>query len=953
MDYDLTRLGAYEFEHLTQALCMAALGARTSIFGNGPDGGREATVDGPITWGSETGGDTWEGYTVVQAKFRMRPEDVASNLAWLLSELRKELSRWVDRRYKRSKTRKPDNLLIVTNVALSAAVGGGIDSVNREIDQLIESQSLQLAKWRLWHYDDLCALLDAHRSVRITYGGFITTGDVLSRMDSWLGRQTVDMGAALTGHVVKDLLAQQWIRLGESGDPADERLSLGSVVVDLPARAASRLRSTGRPEEAPAQVRAAEYIIDRGERVGDHGLNMRSARHLLVVGGPGQGKSTLTQLICQAYRVSLLRESACLSHQASRLRDHLEESFASIGLPIPKYLRWPIRIDLSAYSDVLAGDPELSLLRYIAGRIRSASPYDITASDLATWLSQWPWLLVLDGLDEVASPHMRESVTAAVSAFLVDAAAVDADVLVIVTTRPQGYAGEFGSEEYERLDLLALDERASVAYAGRLTAARFPDDEDARQKLQTRLSEAVSNDDSSRLMTTPLQITIMALLLERRQRAPHDRYQLFNAYFDTIYSREMNKATPIARLLEEHRSDVEAIHEMVALDLQRRAENERAKDVSISASELRAHALNRLEQEGYDSDQASSLANRLVSAATHRLVLLVPRRVDEVNFEVRSLQEYMAARALTNGESDSVLEQLRMLVASAHWRNTWLFSAGRIFREREKLRSPLITMMVAMDNDGLLPWLAAPGAELATDLIADDLAIRSPQYRRMLADHAMKRLSGLPDSTSMQLAGALQRVAEEDQLIRKKLDQQVDASLAAGGGARAHVKLVLNEWARSTGSLAARARQLQHKHGRINHPESLQTILITRAGISNSKAPKEPHRFSDYIGTFIPELNGDDRRAMRRLISQFKTATVVQVSVRDGRSDRGVGSRGYFGLPNMDVLQAAFSRPAVADAFAEAVHRIANEEWQIAAVLRDVARYWYARRPATAEGTSL
>lgn len=47
MDYDLDRLGSPEFEHLIQGLCLSQLGARVRMFGNGPDGGREATFEAP------------------------------------------------------------------------------------------------------------------------------------------------------------------------------------------------------------------------------------------------------------------------------------------------------------------------------------------------------------------------------------------------------------------------------------------------------------------------------------------------------------------------------------------------------------------------------------------------------------------------------------------------------------------------------------------------------------------------------------------------------------------------------------------------------------------------------------------------------------------------------------------------------------------------------------------
>jgi hypothetical protein len=180
VDFDLERLSPREFEHLTQGLCIAALGARACMFGDGPDGGREATIAGPLTWDGGRGeAEVWDGYSVVQAKFRGRQEGVSANSRWLRGEIRKELARWTEDRYARSRTRRPDNLLIVTNVRLSAAAADGIDSVNQEISRLADAYCPGL-RWRLWHYDDLRAQLTAHAGVRNAFPALITPGDVLA-----------------------------------------------------------------------------------------------------------------------------------------------------------------------------------------------------------------------------------------------------------------------------------------------------------------------------------------------------------------------------------------------------------------------------------------------------------------------------------------------------------------------------------------------------------------------------------------------------------------------------------------------------------------------------------------------------------------------------------------------------------------------------------------------------
>ena len=108
-DFDLERLSPQEFEHLAQGLCISALGARTCVFGEGPDGGREATIAGPLTWDGGRGeAEVWDGYTVVQAKFRGRQGEASANFRWLRGEIRKELARWTEDRYARSRTRRPN-----------------------------------------------------------------------------------------------------------------------------------------------------------------------------------------------------------------------------------------------------------------------------------------------------------------------------------------------------------------------------------------------------------------------------------------------------------------------------------------------------------------------------------------------------------------------------------------------------------------------------------------------------------------------------------------------------------------------------------------------------------------------------------------------------------------------------------------------------------------------------
>lgn len=424
VDYNLTALGSREFEHLIQALCVEVLGPGVSAFGDGADGGREAAFRGPVEWGTADGGERWDGYTIVQAKFRGRPREPADNLEWLLRQIDQEVLRWTDTRYARARTaERPANLLLVTNVVLSATQGGGHDTATRALGSRAAKKGLVLKSSRIWHYDQLCTLLDTQPRVRTTYGGFVTVGDVLGNLSAALQRDGADkLGQALLAHATKELIARQWVRLGQAGDLEDNKLALGRVVIDVPAAVNGPIDAEDKGDRN-SSVAAAAFLFGRGERVLDHGLHPDQPPHVLLVGSAGQGKSTLAQLVCQAYRVALLRDAGAVGAEAERLLAELQTDLDQIDLPLPKHRRWPFVVDLSDYGDRLLGGEDVPLLRYIADRISSRSPVPVTPAQLMTWLKSWPWLLVLDGLDEVAAPSVREHITRNVSDFLVDAAA--------------------------------------------------------------------------------------------------------------------------------------------------------------------------------------------------------------------------------------------------------------------------------------------------------------------------------------------------------------------------------------------------------------------------------------------------------------------------------------------------------------------------------------------------
>jgi hypothetical protein len=848
MDYDLTRLGWREFEHLSQTLAKCVLGPGVSVFGDGKDGGREATFTGQIPYPNEH--QPWDGYGVIQAKFMQRPKGGSSGVEWLERQIEAEFKAWLYAYSKRG--RLPEYLIFTTNVSLSPVPEtGGIARIDRLIASYVNKSRIPLKGWALWHGDEICRFLDIYEGVRRAFAHFITPGDVLSRLLTTVPDAESETAELIRAHAGRELLSDQWVRLGQAGSQADnQKIKLGPVVVDL--RATFGERDT-RPETERALIYqdgpksystcVAAYILERGDTVlrpSQHPLS--EARNVVLIGGPGQGKSTLGQLICQIYRVALLDEEGehLLTTEARTVLHSLRREFAEIGLHPPQGRRWPIRIALNQYANALLGGEDVSLMRFLADRVGHRSSVPVTGSHIKRWLRTWPCLLILDGLDEVASRRAREEVMSRISDFLLEARQVDADIFVIATTRPQGYKGEFYSGDYEALTLVPMADSDALQYAERLAIARHGDDLDMRDTVLERVRAALSEDGTAHLMRSPLQVTIMSLLVERRARLPQNRYELFDAYYNTIYAREVDKPGATGQLLADNRLQIDWLHQHVGLSLQISAAKSQELDAVIEDGELREDIQQRLLQEIEDQDAAGILADKLLEAATERLVLLVAPNAGFIGFEVRSLQEYMAARALISGPEAEIVPRLESLTASYSWRNTWLLAAAGIFTHRPHLRGDLVNALRSFDSRDAVTLLLLPGAQLALDLLDDDFSRHHPRFHNMLVDYATTLIGRPPRIHILQHAAhSLASAAQLHEQARIRIEYAIRDALSARDARLLTALAVLSCMTQATG------------------PGSSWTSRLLAAAIDNLRAEERSASIvlsSEYLSGMVPNL---------------------------------------------------------------------------------------------------
>jgi hypothetical protein len=227
-DYDLSGLSTRSFEKLIQSIAGKVLGPGTVTYGDGPDGGREATFEGRMDYPSQA--DPWEGYCVIQAKFLQRPKNPSADGRWALKELTGELRIFADPKKRR---RRPDYYIFATNVILTPVQSRGWKDKAAALFEKYQPK-VPLRSWAIWDFDEIGKFLDNFADIRTSYAAWITPGDVLSEVMQQLTPRRSDFLATMTNFLAKELRSDQYANLEQARHNTEERIPLARIFVDLP-----------------------------------------------------------------------------------------------------------------------------------------------------------------------------------------------------------------------------------------------------------------------------------------------------------------------------------------------------------------------------------------------------------------------------------------------------------------------------------------------------------------------------------------------------------------------------------------------------------------------------------------------------------------------------------------------------------------------------------------------
>ena len=306
MVYNYECLNELSFQKFVQALILAEYPDTQCLPVSQPDGGRDAIFLDPESEG--------KGFFVFQIKFTKNPgtkteRKVIEDL--ILSENLK-----VQELIKRGATR----YFLITNVQGTSHLDVG--SIDKNNEALSNALCIPCSVW--WR-DDLDARLDNAPNIKWSYPEVLRATDILPLLVTG----TADQRELQSTRTIKSYMATQYVIDREiKFKQVELKRSLIHLFVDLPirqkrrrkehedARQVQRLGVSGYLESYVRKISRRDRYESDDDRSSDlfrlaasFWLNMpliEGVARFVLEGAPGQGKSTVTQFLCQVNRLRIL-----------------------------------------------------------------------------------------------------------------------------------------------------------------------------------------------------------------------------------------------------------------------------------------------------------------------------------------------------------------------------------------------------------------------------------------------------------------------------------------------------------------------------------------------------------------------------------------------------------------------------------------------------------------------
>jgi hypothetical protein len=598
--------------------------------------------------------------------------------------------------------------LLITNVpSTSQPEVGRLDRFNKVLSAASKRLKIKL---RIWWRDDLDKRLDsASLELKLSYPDMLVGFDAMRALlaESFKTERKKKLGDALRRAAAVEWSQDSDVRF-KHGEL--DGVHISDLFVDVPIRALNRPASNGNllEELDDESLRGATETL----------LGKMSSRNLMVLGAPGQGKSTLLQMVCQIQRAAMLGRP---------IPFEVDEKYSK-----PETPRLVFRVDLRDYALWIGGgDPfsvgpstsrkrrrQISLEAFAAEKLSHENGSEVFSASDVSEIENWlPCLFALDGLDEVADSEIRKRVVQEIDALADRARENREETSIIVTARPSySNAAEPSESNFLFFELAQLNVQIRNEYLAKWIHVQALDERDENEVR--RIFKSRSRDSHVlELTTNPMQLAILLYLIYRRgDSIPDSRTYLYQNYMDLFLDRESIKDANVKR----YRPLLERITAYLGWHLQSVAESDTGNG-RATRSELVALIKHHL----LDLEEDTTIVDVLFTAVTDRVWAMTSRISGTFEFEVQPIREYFAARHLFDtaphapkpGEGLDKFRRFAELIGRPYWLNVTRFMAG-LFSDGES--SAVIDLMEGFIEESDRPtWARTISRVLIEDGVFD------------------------------------------------------------------------------------------------------------------------------------------------------------------------------------------------------------------------------------------
>lgn len=437
---------------------------------------------------------------------------------------------------------------------------------------------------------------------------------------------------------------------------------------------------------------------------------------IVVIGGPGSGKSTMLQHIAWTLAQALVDGDPELACERLGLAGSLP---IPILIPLHTFATHRIRCRQAA-------DPELSTL---AGclqdhLIREKGALDLPAGFFKSLLKMGKCLVMLDGLDEVGSESERELVCRAVES-LVDWLPNNH---YIVTSRPATYRDQVViAANFRQVHVSPLEHDAVAMLVHRLyQAAGYPERVNPLlrwlEELETYYSQL--RDDGGRyLIDSPLMVRMVAVVDLSGEKLPEQRASLYDRFVDALLRVTYHSEATVRQELETLGGPPEDQRQWLSV-LAYAMHSREAGARSLSEEEV--HTLLFQHLTPTRGEGASAEAVRKFIAATRSRAGLIEVRSgppDSWSFTHHPFQEFLAAMYLADivDEVSAIASELEKdgRVAHAWWQEVILLLLGYLSIRNPDKADRLARRLARLSDSAATIW---PSPDAAPLMIESTLA---------------------------------------------------------------------------------------------------------------------------------------------------------------------------------------------------------------------------------------